>query len=192
MSLMRRGVIGITISAAALVSFIKVYEGDQLPVYPDMLAGGLPTVCSGHTGPDVVLGQVWTPAMCDAVLIKDVENHGRGLLDCITAPINQHEYEAFASLAFNTGVGAVCGSSIPGKLARGDHAAACKTILEFDQVRDRTKPKVWSERRQRMEYPLIKVRGLTRRREAEFSKCMQPMPVLMPVPPALATLGVQG
>lgn len=168
--------LGISIVTVALLSFISVKEGESLPVYADKLAGGLPTVCNGHTGPDVRLGDVWTKEQCDAVLIKNVQKHGEGFLTCISVAINQNEYEAYASLTFNLGVGAVCGSSIPRKLAAGQRQSACDTILEFNKVRDRTRPKVFNHRKQVWEYPLIPVRGLTLRRQAEHAICVRPMP----------------
>lgn len=165
----------LAIAGAALLAFVSTWEGSSLPVYADKLAGGLPTVCNGHTGPDVRLGDVWTKEQCDAILVKDVQGHGAGVLACIPVAINQHEYEAYTSLAFNNGVAAVCNSSIPGKLARGERVEACNTILEFNKVRDRTKPKVKNKRTGKMEYPLIPIRGLTLRRNAEAKRCLKPI-----------------
>jgi lysozyme len=174
---------GIVVAAASLLTFVAGWEGESLPVYADKLAGGLPTVCNGHTGPDVRLGDVWTKAQCDAVLIRNVVKHGEGILACITVPINQNEYEAYSSLAFNLGVGAVCNSSIPVKIKEGRRMEACNTILEFNKVRDRSKPKVFNQRKQIWEYPLIPVRGLTNRRKAEWAICITPV---APVVKALA------
>ena len=171
----KKVVAGVVVASASLLAFVAGWEGERLPVYPDKLAGGLPTVCNGHTGPDVRLGDVWTKEQCDAVLVKDVEKHGIGILKCITVPINQNEYEAYASLAFNLGVGAVCNSSIPIKLAAEKRIEACNTILEFNKVRDRTKPKVFNSRKQVWEYPLVPVRGLTNRRKAEWAICITPV-----------------
>lgn len=175
MSANKKVAAGIVVAAASLLTFVAGWEGESLPVYPDKLAGGLPTVCNGHTGPDVRLGDVWTKAQCDAVLVKNINKHGLGVLACITVPVNQNEYEAYASLAFNLGVGAVCSSSIPVKLAEGKRLEACNTILEFNKVRDRTKPKVYNKRKKVWEYPLIPVRGLTNRRKAEWVICITPV-----------------
>ena len=168
---------GISIVTVALLSFISVKEGESLPVYADKLAGGLPTVCNGHTGPDVRMGDVWTKEQCDAVLIKDVQKHGEGVLACIPVAINQNEYEAYSSLAFNVGVAAVCDSSIPKKLAASNRQAACETLLEFDKVRDCSKPKVFNQKKQKWECPLVSIRGLTYRRKAEHAICVRPITV---------------
>ena len=168
-------VASVAVVTASLVAFISGWEGESLPVYPDKLAGGLPTVCNGHTGSDVKLGDVWTKAQCDAVLIKNIKKHGEGILSCITVPIIQNEYEAYSSLAFNIGVSAVCNSSIPVKLKEDRRTDACNTILEFNKVRDRSKPKIYNERKKVWEYPLVPVRGLTNRRKAEWAICMTPI-----------------
>lgn len=165
----------IFVAGLSLLAFVSTWEGDKKTAYADKLAQGLPTVCNGHTGPDVKVGDVWTKAQCDAILVKDVEKHGEGLLACLPVALNQNEYNAYTSLAFNNGVAAVCNSSIPGKLSRGERVEACNTILEFNKVRDYSKPKVWSTKRKRWEHPLIPVRGLTNRRKAENALCLKPI-----------------
>lgn len=176
MSRVKKAAAGIVIAAASLVTFVAGWEGESLPVYADKLAGGLPTVCNGHTGPDVRLGDVWTKEQCDAVLIKNIHKHGEGVLACLPVGVNQNEYEAYSSLAFNVGTGAVCNSSIPRKLRDNERRAACDTILEFNKVRDCTKPKVFNAKKQAWECPLIPIRGLTLRRQAEHAICVRPMP----------------
>lgn len=170
-----RIIAGVVVAAASLMTFVAGWEGESLPVYADKLAGGLPTVCNGHTGPDVKLGDVWTKAQCDDILVKNIVKHGEGILACITVPLNQNEYEAYSSLAFNNGVGAVCNSSIPVKLKEGRRRAACDTILEFNKVRDCSLPKVWNAQKQKWECPLVPIRGLTNRRKAEWAICVTPV-----------------
>lgn len=164
---------GVAVASAALLAFVGTWEGRSLPVYTDM--AGYDTVCNGHTGPDVKKGDVWTKEQCDAILHKDVTKHGTGILACITVPINQNEYNAYTSLAFNTGIAAVCNSSIPKKLAAGKRTEACNTILDFDKIRDCNKPRVWNKDKQRWECPLVPVRGLTNRRKAEHALCLKPV-----------------
>lgn len=171
----------LTIAAASLVAFVANWEGESLPVYKDMV--GIPTVCNGHTGPDVKVGDVWSKERCDAILVKDVTKHGEGVLACTPVEINQNEYDAYTSLAFNNGVAAYCNSSIPKKLARGDRKAACDTVLEFNKIRDKSKPKVLNKKTGKMEYPLVPVRGLTKRRQAEWRLCITPITPVQPSTP---------
>ena len=63
---------GVTLAAASLMAFVANWEGDERTAYADKLAYGLPTVCNGHTGPDVKVGDVWTKEQCDEVLVRNL------------------------------------------------------------------------------------------------------------------------
>jgi len=144
-------------AGAALLSFVSNWEGNSLPVYADKLAYNVPTVCNGHTGPDVKLGDVWTKEQCDAILVKDVTEHGQRLLACVTVPLNQHQYDAFAAWAFNIGTGAACKSQLVKLLNQGQYLAACDQLLRWDRSGGRV------------------VKGLHNRRVAERAKCIKPV-----------------
>lgn len=154
----KAGAGSIVIAGAALMAFVSGWEGDEKVAYADKLAYGLPTVCNGHTGPDVRVGDVWTKAQCDAILVKNIEKHGTGLLNCVKVPLNQNQYEAYSSWTFNVGVGAACGSTLVKLLNMGQYTAACDQLLKWNKASG--KP----------------VRGLTNRRTAERAKCLTPMP----------------
>lgn len=156
-SLKQKGA-GVAIAGAALLAFLGNWEGESLPVYADKLAYGVPTVCNGHTGPDVKLGDVWSKERCDAILIKDVEKHGQGLLACVTVPLNQNQYDALTAWAFNIGTGAACGSTLVKLLNQGQYSNACNQLLRWDRSGG------------------VVVRGLHNRRVAEHALCMKPMP----------------
>jgi lysozyme len=47
-------------------------NGPVLTAYADPLAHGKPTVGWGHTGPDVVVGAVWTREQCEEALRSDI------------------------------------------------------------------------------------------------------------------------
>jgi lysozyme len=157
----------LVVSASALVG-IAGYESYRGTAYLD--SGGVPTLGYGTTE-GVKLGDKTTPERALLGLLKDANGAGAGLKRCITAPLYQHEFEAYVSLAYNVGIHAVCRSSIPRKLSAGDYPAACATILEFDGVRDCSKPKVWNEKTRRWECPIVKLPGLTKRRHAEWLTC---------------------
>ncbi len=113
-----------------------------------------------------------TPTKAIQLAVRDVSIKETALKRCISADLYQYEYDAFVSLAYNVGAGAVCKSSIPAKLAAGDYEAACATILEFDKFRDCSKPKVYNPKKRVLECPLVKIRGLTIRRQSEYQRCM--------------------
>ena len=146
---------GVAVVSVALLTFVGMWEGRSLPVYTDL--GGVPTVCDGHTGPDVKPGAVWTKEQCDAILRKNIEVHGSGILACVSVPINQNTYEALASWAFNVGVGAACKSTAIKLLNAGNKTAACDALLNWNRVNGKVIP------------------GLVNRRKAERELCLKPV-----------------
>lgn len=104
------------------MSLIKEHEGIRTSTYLDPV--GIPTVCYGHTGPEVRLGQRYTLAQCEAILYEDIRKHRAGLNKCITRPLNQNQWDAVTSFAFNVGVSKSCSSTLVRKINRGDLAGA--------------------------------------------------------------------
>lgn len=147
----------LVLAGASLLTLVANWEGTETVAYADKLAGGLPTVCNGHTGPEVKVGDVWTKAQCDAILVKDVNRHGEGLLACVTVPLNQNQYDALTSWAFNVGVTAACNSTLVKLLNEGRYNEACDQLLRWNRASGRV------------------VRGLTNRRQAERDLCLKPI-----------------
>lgn len=148
---------GILVAGLAALAFVSGWEGDEKVAYADKLAGGLPTVCNGHTGPDVRVGDVWSKERCDAILVTNLEKHGLGLLACVQVPINQNTYDALASWTFNVGVSAACGSTLVKLLNMGNLTGACGQLLRWNRASG------------------VEVRGLTNRRKAERELCLKPV-----------------
>ena len=115
---------------AALISGAVVLEGTTTVPYKD--GGGIPTVCTGHTGKDVVMGKPWTPSACKEQLDKDLVQHSKGILQCINVPLNENQYNALTLFAFNIGVSAFCSSnSVAKPLNRGEYETAAKGMLKW-------------------------------------------------------------
>lgn len=117
-----------------------------------------------------------TPPAAIALVVRDVSVKEAALKKCINTKLYQYEYDAIVSLAYNVGAAAVCNSTIPAKLNSGDYAGACRTILDFDGFRDRTKPMVKNPKTGLWEYPIVRVHGLTKRRQGEYRQCMGEAP----------------
>ena len=149
---------GVSVASVALMAFVSGWEGDEKVAYADKLAYGVPTVCNGHTGPEVRVGDVWSKERCDASLVKNLETHGAGLLNCVTVPLNQNQFDALSSWTFNVGVGAACGSTLVKLLNQGQYANACNQLPRWNRAGGK------------------EVRGLTNRRMAERDLCLKPMP----------------
>lgn len=83
-------------------------------------------------GTPVQPGDRITPPAAVRLAVAHVSKDEPALRACFAgAEFHQWEWDAIVKLAYNVGPGAVCRSSMPGKARRGEHAAMCRTILDF-------------------------------------------------------------
>jgi lysozyme len=141
----------LTLSAAALVG-LALSEG-----YTDRAVQPLPgdkwTVGFGTTD-GVKAGDTIAPPKALERKLRDVQTFEGALKQCVTAPLAQHEYDAYVSLAYNIGSTAFCSSTLVRVLNAGDYTGACQQILRWDKFKGQP------------------VRGLTVRREREYRQCI--------------------
>ena len=117
--------------------------------YPDPASGGDPwTVGYGHTGPEVVPGYTISQPVADQLLRDDLDRFEKGISDQINVPLDQCEFDALVSWAFNCGLGATADSTLRRRLNAGEN-----------------KPTVFAEELPR--WTSGGMPGLVRRREAE-------------------------
>lgn len=83
---------------------IKQFEGFETKAYQDL--GGVWTIGYGHTGSEVHGGQTITPDEAQELLESDLEIFESCVTRAITAPMNQNQFDAFVTLAYNIGCGA--------------------------------------------------------------------------------------
>lgn len=148
-------IVGLTAAGVLAIAagLVKPWEGRELVPYRDIV--GVWTVCEGITGKAVVPGRHYTNAECDKLLDTELGRHYAGVAKCITYPIRDHEMAAVVSWTFNVGVGAACGSTLVRKINAGAPPAEfCRELFKWVYAGGR------------------KVRGLERRRAAEFKLCM--------------------
>lgn len=163
----KRILIGALSLSAAGFAGIALHEGySNQAIIP--VPGDVPTYGLGSTsrldGSPVQMGDTITPPKAIALAVRDVAVKERTLRACFDgAMLTQGEYDAYVSLAYNVGTGAVCRSSIPGKVKRGDYEAACRTILDFRKVQGRDCSAPENRRF---------CGGVWTRRQAEFRQCM--------------------
>ena len=86
------------------LDLIKRFEGCELEAYQD--AVGIWTIGYGHTGPNVHEGLKITQAHADAILAQDVGRFASGVAANVRVALNQSEFDALVSFAFNVGLGA--------------------------------------------------------------------------------------
>ena len=102
----------------------------------------------GHTGPEVVPGYEITQAVANQLLRDDLDRFEKGISDQINVPLDQCEFDALVSWAFNCGLGATADSTLRRRLNAGEN-----------------KPTVFAEELPR--WTSGGMPGLVRRREAE-------------------------
>ena len=147
----RSALAALALSAVALVG-LALSEG-----YTDKAVQPLPgdkwTVGFGTTD-GVKPSDKVTPPQALARKLADVQAFEGALRKCVTAPLHQHEYDAYVSLAYNIGSGAFCGSTLVRKLNAQDYPGACAEILRWDRFKGQPQA------------------GLTKRRQREHAQCL--------------------
>ena len=106
-----------SISPAGL-KLIQEFEGCRLTTYVD--AVGVLTIGYGHTGPDVKSGESIPQSKADELLAKDVARFVRAVNELIAVPLNQNQFDALVSFAFNCGEGALQDSTLRRRLNAGE------------------------------------------------------------------------
>ena len=127
---------------------IKNYEKCVLRAYlptPDDVW----TVGWGHTGSDVIEGTVWTQEQADESFLRDVERFEVCVNKAVTVPLQQNEFDACVSLAFNIGCAAFGKSTLVRLLNESDYDGAEAQFARWNKQAGK------------------ELAGLTRRRTAE-------------------------
>lgn len=175
MALQSRQQLGGLLITTMLTATILTYEHFS-PNAMIPIKGDVPTIGIGTTiypnGVKVALGDTITRVKAEEYLKHDLDKFKQGMMKCIKAPLYQNEFDAYLSLTYNIGTSAFCNSSIPFKLSQGDYYAACKTILQFNKMRDVSKPKIRNPRTGQMQYQLKVIKGLDNRRKLEYNTCV--------------------
>ena len=132
------------------VPLVMLYEGTVLRTYKDPVS--ILTACTGHTGPELRMGQTFTKEQCETMLYGDLLKHADAL-NCIKTPLADNQKAAFLSFAFNVGNKAFCDSTLARKANAGDILGACAELSRWTLAGGRELP------------------GLVKRRAAERQLC---------------------
>ena len=133
------------------IDLIKSFEGCYLKAYK--CPAGVWTIGWGTTEPiDGVKpheGMVITQKQADELLIKNLNGYENAVNEYVTYSINQNQFDALVSFAYNCGNGALKTSTLLKKLNAGDVHGAANEFLRWNKANGKV------------------LSGLTRRREAE-------------------------
>lgn len=153
---------------AIAAPFVAQREGEIFKTYLDPV--GIPTICVGHTGPDVALGQTATQAQCAAWLREDLNKAYASVERCIHVQLTPSQAAALTSFAFNVGGARLCDSTLARMANTGQPAA------------------IWCAQLDRWVYSDGRVfAGLVKRRAAEREMCEGKILPFPARPPARAS-----
>lgn len=140
------------------LDLIKRFEGFRGEAY--LCPAGVWTIGYGHTSmagpPPVRKGQKMSRAEATKVLKADVEDFADGVRSALKRDINDNQFSALVSFAFNVGLGAFRSSSVLKAVNRGDFEAVPRRLNLWVKAGPRVLP------------------GLVKRRAAEGELFMTP------------------
>lgn len=129
------------------LDIIRTFEGLRLDAY--VCPGGILTIGYGHTGPDVTPGMRITQEHADKLLLDDIGRFERAVHRMAAVAINENQFSALVSFAFNLGENALRNSTLMRKLIAGDVVGAADEFPRWNKASG------------------IVLQGLVRRRAAE-------------------------
>lgn len=134
------------------IALIKKYEGLRLKAY--YCSANVLTIGWGSTGKHVVPGMVITRDEAEELLKKDLVRFELGVSN-LCPRVNQHQFDALVSFAFNLGLGALQRSSLRMKVNRGEFDTVPAEFMKWVRGGGRILP------------------GLVKRREEEANLFME-------------------
>lgn len=151
---LKKSIAGVVSGGALAIAAVLItpFEGTKHVPYLDVV--GVPTVCTGHTGPDIIMGKTYTDAECQALLNKDLRNVANQIDPLIKRPIHDTTRAALYSFTYNVGAGAFRQSTLLKKINAGDTVGACNELRRWTYAGG----KQW--------------KGLMNRREIERDVCL--------------------
>lgn len=115
------------------IQLIKQFE--DLRLTPYLCPSGVPTIGYGHTSGVSLSILPITEAEATDMLQDDIVRFERAVSEAVTLPLEQHEFDALVSFAFNVGVGALRTSTLLRHLNAGDRAAAAAEFPKWNKGR---------------------------------------------------------
>ena len=125
------GGVALSVIAAAQFAFTEPWEDTVYKPYRDV--GGVWTVCTGHTGPDIITSKTYTPAECEALFHADMlVKVDIPLSRCVkNQNLPKEVVIALRDFTFNVGGGASCNSTLVKLLNQGKIREACNQFSRW-------------------------------------------------------------
>lgn len=150
----------------ATLDLIKRFEGFRPDAYfcpAGKLTIGYGTTASAGVGIDPRPGMRITEAEAETYLLRTVDKFAATIRPMITAPVNENQFGAMVSLAYNIGPGAFGRSSVLSRFNRGEIASAADAFRMWNKAGGKV------------------LQGLVNRREEERKLFLTPVATGKPV-----------
>ncbi len=118
---------------------------------------GVWTIGYGSTGKDIVEGMTWTDAQCEERFQRDLSRFEKAVEALVLVPVNENQFAALVSFAYNCGMHAFYSSTLLRCLNKGHPDDAAEEFKRWNKVTGRV------------------LQGLTDRREAERRLFLTPV-----------------
>lgn len=115
----------------ACLQLVKHFEGCHLKSY--RCPANVLTIGYGHTGPDVKEEMSITQGQADELLKLDMERFENAVRSCVKVPIDQGQFDALVSFAFNCGAQALKASTLLKKLNAVDVIGAAQEFHRWNK-----------------------------------------------------------
>lgn len=126
---------------------IRLMEGRRLRAYRD--AVGVWTIGTGHTGPEVRAGLIWTPGQAETAFQEDLRTAEKAVSELVRVPISPLQHAVCVSFTFQMGRTALRDSTLLRLLNAGNYRGAGMELARWVHAGGQVLP------------------GLVRRREVE-------------------------
>lgn len=118
-------------TSQAGIDLIKEFEGVRLAAY--RCPAGVPTIGYGHTK-GVEMGDTVTVIEAEELLREDLEVFENGVNKLVEVPLEQHQFDALVSFAFNLGLGNLKNSTLLRLLNQGLYTDAANQLTRWNRA----------------------------------------------------------
>lgn len=113
------------------IAMIQHFEGCRLTAYKD--AVGVWTIGYGHTE-DVEPGSRITQHQADVMLNSDLEQLSEGVRAIVTHDLNDNQFSALVSFAYNVGLGSLKSSTLLALLNKNEYWFAANEFTRWNKA----------------------------------------------------------
>ncbi|RKQ38382.1 lysozyme [Enterobacter sp. R1(2018)] len=128
---LRNALIAAASAGAIAIGGVLITDQEGVKYTPYLDPVGIPTVCAGVTGPDVVMGKTYTKSECDNLLYKHMLPAVKAVDSSVKVKLNDYQKASLYSFTYNVGINAFRSSTLLVKLNQGDLPGACNQLRRW-------------------------------------------------------------